>query len=153
MSSQAVEPTDLVRPVVPDLAERERLDLSPRTGAKALRRFVRDRLRNPARVAGATIYSFSREGFDDEAIIEAARWELRDEVYVIPYEPPNIWAYIRELLPAEIRSSPRLVYWAGDSEYIAVKNYRDKISQPSIDRYREQFGEIVELERGERIDG
>lgn len=103
------------------------LRICDRTDQINIHRFLRNRLTQRAEVGGAYVYSFNNHEFDRRALVDVADELDDEEIYVIPYQVPNVWGYMMRLLPDEIATARHLVYQQVREAYRIVPNWVDEV--------------------------
>lgn len=99
------------------------LRVSDATTATDVRRFLGDRLAEPAVVEGSVVWNFNSHDLDAHALL-AATDELDAPVYVVPYQVPGTWGAMVQMLPGFVADAALLTYRSNQERYAVYDNLR-----------------------------
>lgn len=82
--------------------------------------FLDARLREPAKVGDAIVWNFHSRDLDAQALVEA---ELDPGRYLVPYQVSGTWAFMSDVLPADVSRATLLAYKVEKGEYQTFGNF------------------------------
>lgn len=109
------------------------------TTVEELLEYVRNRIEEPVRFDGNTVWNLSSYEFDEEAFSSK-----REDEFVVPFEVTGTWGVMFSLLPERVREAELLVYQDSQDEYIAYKNFYDDLPALQRREFRSSMSKIVD---------
>ncbi len=109
------------------------------TTVEELLEYVRNRLEEPVRFDGNTVWNLSSYEFDESAFSSK-----RESEFVVPFEVTGTWGVMFSLLPERVREAELLVYQESQDEYIAYKNFYDELPALQRKEFRSSLSKIVD---------
>jgi len=109
------------------------------TSVEEVVEYVRNRLEDPVRFDGNTVWNLSSYEFDEESFSSK-----REDEFVVPFEVTGTWGVMFALLPERVREAELLVYQESQDEYIAYRNFYDELPALQRKEFRSSMSKLVD---------
>lgn len=114
------------------------LVMDSNTTMRELKSFVRKRTQNPFVIDGKIIWNYSSYKADTDALEKAAKGNLDEDMYMIPFQVTGVWGYMTHIIPDNVaRSSSVLVYLKDDNEYVEYNNLLSQMESEEIREFKD----------------